>query len=73
MDVQRGGGRRERRVPYRSGALGGGEGPAVSQGGPGAQLALQEHLLAAGVAPHSQRGQVHRQVVARLLHTGQTL
>ena len=44
-----------------------GEGLVVGEGGPGPQLALQEHLLPAGVAPHAQRGQVHRQVVPRLL------
>lgn len=31
------------------------------------QLPLQENLLAAGVAPHTKRGQVHREVVSRLL------
>ena len=44
-----------------------GEGLVVGEGGPGPQFALKEHLLPAGVAPHAQRGQVHRQVVPRLL------
>lgn len=31
------------------------------------QFSFQEHLLGAGVAPHSQSGQIHCQVVPRLL------
>lgn len=31
------------------------------------KLTLQENLLAAGVAPHPERGQVHCEVVPRLL------
>lgn len=45
-----------------------GEGFDVDVGRVRAEFALQENLLAAGVAPHSKRGEVHRQVVPRLLH-----
>ena len=45
------------------------EGFAVAVRRVRAEFTLQENLLAAGVAPHSQRGQVHREVVSRLLRT----
>lgn len=49
--------------------LRGREGFAAAVRRPGSEFTLQKHLLPAGVAPHSERGQVHGEVVSRLLHT----
>lgn len=61
------GGRLGRWVAYLAGCGERGDGLGTGQRGARPQLALQEHLLPTGIAPHPQGGQVHRQVVPRVL------